>query len=141
MDDVVWIRLLAFRRLTAVAEGLVARRDDCADTLLLSDFGEFLPSAVFRMSIGAWPARSTGRLGPECGYVAQLTKLRLVLEASKYTIEHLSGLGTANDEADDNPFSRAGADNVNYKSGRTDDDIMELLEATCLHDWTSVEMV
>ena len=69
-------------------------------------------------------------MGPECGYVAQLTKLRLVLEASKYTIEHLSGLGTANDEADDNPFSRAGADNVNYKSGRTDDDIMELLEAT-----------
>jgi hypothetical protein len=62
------------------------------------------------------------------GYIAELTKLRLVPEASRYSIEHLSGLGTAND--DDNPFSRAGADSGNYKAGRTDDDIMELLEAT-----------
>jgi hypothetical protein len=73
-----------------------------------------------------WPtADKIGR-----GYTQELTRLRLVPEASKYSIEHLSGLGAAAHDGDDNPFTRAGEFAGNYKEGRTDDDIMELLEAT-----------
>jgi hypothetical protein len=63
------------------------------------------------------------------GYIPELTKLRLAPEASEYSIEYLSGLG-ADARHQKTPFEQAGEDAGNYESGRTNDEIIELLELT-----------
>jgi AAA domain-containing protein len=76
-----------------------------------------------------WP--SPDKIGR--GYVAELTKLRLVPDALLYNIATLSGLGTDHgDKGEEAPnyFTQAGEDAGNYKAGRSDDDIVALLELT-----------
>jgi putative DNA primase/helicase len=74
-----------------------------------------------------WP--SPTKMGPEYGYVAELTTLRLVPDSPRYSIEKLIGLGaTAGNSAGRDHFSDY-ADSAG-KKGRTDDEIIALLEAS-----------
>ncbi len=72
---------------------------------------------------------SPKKMGPEYGYVPELTTLRLASDSPSYSIETLSALGATDS-------SRTGHDHfsdyagTSDKKGRTDDEIVDLLEAT-----------
>jgi AAA domain len=67
------------------------------------------------------------------GYVPELTTLRIFPEGLLYNIATLSGLGTDHGDKSEeapNPFTQAGEQAGDYKAGRSDDDIIALLELT-----------
>jgi hypothetical protein len=74
-----------------------------------------------------WP--SPKKMGPEYGYVPELTTLRLLPDSPSYKIETLIGLGATDGSDAGHDIFGAYAD-TSYKKGRTDDEIIGLLEAT-----------
>ncbi|MGZ3348712.1 MAG: hypothetical protein ACXU89_07180 [Xanthobacteraceae bacterium] len=74
-----------------------------------------------------WP--SPKKMGPEYGYVAELTTVRALSESPRYKIETLIGLGvTESRDAGHDHFSDHA--DTSHKKGRTDDEIISLLEST-----------
>jgi hypothetical protein len=74
-----------------------------------------------------WP--SPKKIGPEYGYIPELTTLRLVPDAPRYCIETLIRLGVTDSSGAGHDHFSDYADNSN-KKGRTDDAIINLLAAT-----------
>jgi hypothetical protein len=64
------------------------------------------------------------------GYHAELTTLRLVPEFCPYSIEKLRGLGQPAGTDEPNVFEQAGEGYAEHKPGRSDVEILKLLEAT-----------
>jgi hypothetical protein len=74
-----------------------------------------------------WP--SPKKMGPEYGYVAELTTLQVLSDSPRYAIEKLIGLGaTDGGGADHDRFSEFAS--TPNKNSRTDAEITDLLEAT-----------
>ena len=72
-----------------------------------------------------WP--SPKKMGPEYGYVPELTTLQLVRDSPRYSIERLIKLGGTTGSGAGLDFNNTDIPN---KKGRTDDEIINLLEAT-----------
>jgi hypothetical protein len=73
-----------------------------------------------------WP--SPKKMGPEYGYVPELTTLRLVPESPRYSIGTLTGLGVTDGDGAGRDHAKS-ADSPD-KPRRGDDEILALLEAT-----------
>jgi putative DNA primase/helicase len=74
-----------------------------------------------------WP--SPTKMGPKYGYVPELTTLRLVPDSPRYSIETLIALGATASNGTGQDHSSDYSDSAN-KKGRTDEEIISLLEAT-----------
>lgn len=74
-----------------------------------------------------WP--SPKKMGPEYGYIPEVTTLRLVPDSHRYTIEKLIGLGATDSSGVGSDHFSDHSDSAN-KKGRTDDEIIALLQAT-----------
>ena len=74
-----------------------------------------------------WP--SPRKTGPEYGYVPELTTLCLVPNSPRYSIEAFIGLSKTTGNGTDQVRFSDGTDGAN-KKGRSDDEIMALLEAS-----------